>query len=386
MTKLKTESLQSIIGGGKCVDNQRIIGLDLLRISLALLIFLFHSHIHILKCDYGIMNGFINMGAIAMTGFFLLSGYVINLSNRKSDLSSPKAIGKFYIKRMITILPLYYTYALVNIVLNIIYNGSTAAVDELILFPIETLCLQSVFASLFSFSHNGGSWFISCIMICYFIFPLIDILSKRTSDRTKIYIILVLSGILLWSPFVEYFFKCQSIYSNPFFRALEFAIGILVCQMNMERSTGNWLTLFLRKPSVCLLSVIVLVSGVSIAQYIHIPGHFMLYSWIALPCFVSLLFSLGHFRFKKLQSSKTIHYLSALSFSFFLSQLLIVWNIVYILTEKLELYGDIANIFNILLSLTICFGIANIFYFLVEKPSTKYLKSKLFEKNVYKNE
>lgn len=67
----------------KNVNYSRVVGLDLLRISLALLIFLFHSHIHILKCDYGIMNGFISMGAIAMTGFFLLSGYTLNLNNRE---------------------------------------------------------------------------------------------------------------------------------------------------------------------------------------------------------------------------------------------------------------------------------------------------------------
>ncbi len=367
-------------GGGQRVDNKRLIGLDLLRISLALLIFLFHSHMHILKCDYGVMNGFVNMGAIAMTGFFLLSGYVINLSTCKSDMASSKEIGKFYMKRMITILPLYYTYALVNVAINIIENGSVAAIEELLLFPIEILCIQSVFASLFSFSHNGGSWFISCIMICYFVFPLLKVITNGINDRTRTYIILVLSGILLWSPFVEYFFKCQSIYSNPFFRMLEFVIGLLVCQLNMKHDTENKFILFLRQPCICLLSVIILILGVSIAQYIHIPGYYMLYSWIALPCFVSLLFSLGHSRFDKLQDSKIIHYLSALSFSFFLSQLLIVWNTVHFFTEKLELYGYIANIFNILLSFAICFCIANLLYFLVERPSTKYFKAKIFWK------
>ena len=48
--------------GGKSPVNQRVIGLDLIRISLAVLIFMFHSHIHVLKCDYGFLNGFIRMG------------------------------------------------------------------------------------------------------------------------------------------------------------------------------------------------------------------------------------------------------------------------------------------------------------------------------------
>lgn len=374
------------IRGGYYTNNKRVIGLDLLRISLALLIFMFHSRCHVLKCDYGVLNGFVTMGAIAMTGFFLLSGYVINLSTRRNDLTSPKEIGKFYAKRLIAILPLYYAYALVNIAINVIQNGSSAAAEELMLFPIETLCIQSVFASLFNFSHNGGSWFISCIMICYFVFPLFDILTNKLSDKTRTLIIIVLIAILLWSPFVENFFNCQSIYSNPFFRTLEFAIGMLVSQMNIKHETDNRLIVFLRKPWVCLSSAIILILGVSMAYYLGIPGHFMLYSWVALPCFISLLFSLGYIRFVKMQNSKTIHYLSALSFAFFLSQLLVVWNTVATLTDKLGLYGDTANIFNIILSFILCFGIANAFYFLVERPSTKYLNAKLSEKTTDKNE
>ena len=77
------------MGGGK---SQRIIGLDLFRIGLAILVFLFHSHIHVLKCDYGFMNTFIDMGAIAMTGFFLLSGYVLDFTSRRKSFSDLREI------------------------------------------------------------------------------------------------------------------------------------------------------------------------------------------------------------------------------------------------------------------------------------------------------
>ena len=99
--------MRKVLGGGKSPVNQRVIGLDLIRISLAVLIFMFHSHIHVLKCDYGFFNGFIRMGAIAMTGFFLLSGYAINLSSDSKDMSDIKEIKRFYTKRLISILPLY---------------------------------------------------------------------------------------------------------------------------------------------------------------------------------------------------------------------------------------------------------------------------------------
>lgn len=279
-------------------------------------------------------------------------------------------IKRFYIKRLISIVPLYFAWALLNVIINVILEGRPAVLEEMILFPIEALGIQSVFASLFSFSHNGGSWFISCILICYFIYPLIQILTKSLTDKSRVVLILILVGILLYSPFVVAYFDLQSIYSNPFFRVLEFTIGVLVSQMNIQVNTSNKLILFLRKPLICILSVFCLVMGVSIAYYVGVPHNYMLYSWVALPCFISLLISLGYINFTP---TKFVQYMSNISFSIFLSQLLIVWSgVKYIL----ELVGCESNIAKILLSATICFGIANFFHYCIEKPSAKYLKSK----------
>ena len=83
-----------------------------------------------------------------MTGFFLLSGYAINLSSDSTDMSDIKEIKRFYTKRLISILPLYYLWALIVIVTNIVAKGIPAIWEELILFPVETLGIQSVFSTL----------------------------------------------------------------------------------------------------------------------------------------------------------------------------------------------------------------------------------------------
>ena len=312
------------------------------------------------------------MGAIAMTGFFLLSGYTLNLTNQKVNDGSD--IKKFYIKRLISILPLYYVYALINIAQNILFNGTEALVEELILCPIETLGIQSVFATLFPYSHNGGSWFISCILICYFLYPLLQTLTKVLSDNNRIWFILIMGFILLWSPFVQYCFDLQTIYSNPFFRVLEFTIGILISQMNLRRDTGYKLILLLRKPLMCILTAICLILGVSIAYYIGIPHDFMLYNWVALPCFISLLVSLGYINFRP---TKFVQYMSNISFSIFLSQLIVVW---YGVKYILSYLGCDSNIAKILVSAAVCFGFANFLHFCIEKPATKYLKLKFVNK------
>lgn len=337
---------------------------------------MFHSHIHVLKCDYGVLNDFVNMGAIAMTGFLLLSGYALNLSTQKMNMTDANDIKKFYLKRLISIIPLYYAWALLNVAINIVTKGTHAAFEELLLFPIETLGLQSIFASLFSYSHNGGSWFISCILICYFVYPLIQILTRGITDRTRLVLIVLLSLMLLWSPIIQYYFHTTKIYANPFFRAFEFTIGILVCQMNMIGDTKLRVIRILRTPLVCILSIVMLIIGVSVASRLGVPRDYMLYSWIALPCFISLLVSLGYLKFERLQGSKIVQYLSGLSFSIFLSQLVAVWHSVRI---AMEYIGCSSNIANILLSATICFGLANCFHYFIEIPSTKYLKAKFLK-------
>lgn len=106
------------------------------------------------------MNAFIEMGAIAMTGFFLLSGYVMDFTSRRKSFSDLREIKNFYVKRLIAILPLYYAYAVMNIGINVIWKGMNAVIQEVLLFPLEILGLQSAYSDLTPYSHNGGSWFI----------------------------------------------------------------------------------------------------------------------------------------------------------------------------------------------------------------------------------
>ena len=137
----------------------RRVGLDLFRIVSAFIILCFHSIIHF-ECNYGPFQNFLSMGAVVMTGFFMLSGFSMYYGYSVKDLGDWNNIKGFYKKRAVGILPSYYVIAIVYI----LFCGSESALQNLILIPTETLGLQSVFSTLFSVTHNGGTWFISCIM------------------------------------------------------------------------------------------------------------------------------------------------------------------------------------------------------------------------------
>ena len=161
------------------IVQNRIVGLDILRVLLVVMVFVFHSNLHF-GCDYGILNHFARMGAIAMTGFFMLSGYALTYSYPQV-INDIKKVKSFLIKRIISLFPLYYVVSALFIV---IYNKESVE-SLLLLLPIELLGLQSCFSSLFPVSHNGGTWFISCMMLCYFVFPFLQWIIDNMPFRSK---------------------------------------------------------------------------------------------------------------------------------------------------------------------------------------------------------
>lgn len=346
------------------VKRGRNVGLDLLRISLALLIFMFHSNMHF-DCHYGMFEHVARMGAVAMTGFFMLSGYVLNLSNQNIliDISSYK---KFLYKRFASIVPLYWFVALMCIVLD----STLTWKEQILLFPIEFLGLQTVFSSLFPISHNGGTWFVSCIIFCYLLFPFIQWIVRQLSNTERKLLGGVIFTLLFVSPFIQRHFHLASLYDNPFFRILEFCIGVLLSSFVEKAKETNrneilqWGTL--------IFLIVCLNIGLTYGDKIRgtEPRDYMLMNWVALPCFAGIIVLLGKLRIQFLEHSTILKYGSGLAYSFFLAQFFI-WGISYhIIVTKL---GLDSNVIRIVFSFVFCLFVSVCLHECVEKPAKKVL-------------
>lgn len=149
--------------------NKRLIGLDLFRITAAAIVLAFHSYIHF-GCTYGILNRFIQNGAVMMTGFFMMSGFSLHYVYANRNFGDGVERRRFYVKRMVGIMPGYYFVAL----LYIVFIGRESIIDNIILLPMEAFGLQSIYPGTFIITHNGGTWFISCIIFCYIMFPFME--------------------------------------------------------------------------------------------------------------------------------------------------------------------------------------------------------------------
>lgn len=361
------QSINNTIHGG------RVLGLDFIRICLALLIFAFHSHIHF-NCYYYWLDDFVRMGAIAMTAFFMLSGYSLHLSSSSKDLTKAKEIKRFYVKRLITILPLYYSVALIVVIVDLIF-GRSSLEEIAILFPVELFATQSTFTTLFPYSHNDGTWFISCLIICYLAYPFIQSLFQQLTGRIKSIILIILCGILFYAPIIQHYFHLNSVsvYTSPFYRLIEFTIGVIIAQINTSSAESKLLNI-IRKPYSWAISLMVLIVGVTIGREYGLPADYMLFNIVAIPCFIVIIMSLGSIKFDSIKNTRFLLYLSSISFAFFLCQILPLWGISRYLYDWI---GVESNAIRILLSFTICTIGAIVLHQLVEKPATVFLKKRL---------
>lgn len=300
-------------GGVFAVYQRRIVGLDLFRISLAILICMFHSWVHF-GCSYSILTDFVSVGAIAMTGFFLLSGYSLRLVYGEQNLMEKQNFLKFYLNRILGIFPLYYFVAL----LYVLFIGRESCIDNILLFPIEILGLQSTFSSIFNVTHNSGTWFISCFILAYLIYPFLQSVTRQLKAQHKVILLLILVFIDIWAPVITHRFNIEAVYSNPFYRIVEFACGMLLADINMT-CNSKFLNA-LRSWWVLIITIAVLLVGISFMQsHSHFEDYMQL-NVLALPCYILMLFSLGNIEIPFIEKSKVIPYLSKISYAFFLAQ------------------------------------------------------------------
>ncbi len=311
-----------------------------------------------------------------MTAFYMLSGFVLAYINKSKDLCDWRELKRYGLKRIIGVMPVYWAIGIIYTVYIVVFEDASI-LKNIALIPIETLGLQSVFCSLFGESHNGGTWFISCLLFCYAVFPLLQLLERNMDFKAKEIGFFLIAAVLLYSSFIVHLFKTYNIYSNPFFRVCEFILGVLLCDiwMGIRKSAiykqwiARWQTVFL---ALCLL-----VGGVTFAWTLKISrGDYMLYSWIGIPTFTVMMLGLCGIRFDKLGRSKLFQYCIDVSYVFFLAQFF-TWTITKVILNPFGGYENAASPIKTIISFTVCCVLTVLIHEMIELPMTRGLKKKL---------
>lgn len=345
---------------------KRIVGLDCLRIMMVFMVFLFHSWMH-LGLQIGKLTSFISEGAVYMTMFFMLSGYVLGLKYKHLTMDK-LSLRNFYVKRIASIFPLY----IICVVLYPPIYGRESLFQNILIIPFELLGVQSFFPGLTPVSHNGGTWFVSCIMFCYLLCPLMLRIICFLSRKTLLILGTLIFALLLLSPWIVYTFQIQDIYSNPYIRSLEFMLGIILATGFAEDISSRSNSL-LRSRMSRLLSYLSIVIVVMLLLKMNVPHMtYMSYSAILIPFFCWQL--LGHTTTPR-KENVIVKHLADISYSFFLLQLF-----VFEFTVDVSQWLGLVNVnFQFALALIMCLVLASLSHKFIEMPIVSWVKSSMLK-------
>lgn len=216
--------------------NKQINSLQGLRIFLFIIIFFFHADIFIEKDTLGsaIVNG--GGGMLAVSVFFVLSGFVTGLKKKKCKIirNITQKTKKFY--------PLHILFLIMMAVLPYNLLSIIHTTQGKISLILNSLLLQSWIpkAEIWR-GFNGPSWYLSTLVFMFAITPLLEILDdKITQDNKKkvgryciiILLAIVISFVLpaIINQNVEYW-----LYAFPPSRVLDYGSGFFAARLLLEK-------------------------------------------------------------------------------------------------------------------------------------------------------
>lgn len=351
------------------MNKSRKVGWDLFRVVMVLVVFAFHANMH-LGLTFGIFTRFVTVGSLCMSGFFILSGAVLYYRYGDEKVFNSGLKG-FYIKRFLSLLPLYWAITILYLLDN------PVGVDGMKMLPVEILGIQALFPVDFFMVHNGGTWFVSCLLICYVIFPLIVKLIDGTRRAGLVALCLLLTALDIYALMITYKNGFVELYSTPVSRCMQFAIGCTVAAIIKTGKNGSVkMPLYSVAAGSAAVTVVLLIITTKMVDNglfadADILQKLAMYDVIAVPAFAALIFMLGCTDANA--GGKILMHASNLAYAFFLAQLFIfersrqVFNAFDIHNNKLK----------ILTALLICTAFAAILHFVIEKPCNTFVRKKV---------
>lgn len=211
--------------------------LQALRFIFVMMIFMSHF-------AYAGIGAFDAGGDCGVAFFFLLSGFVMARGYGSKMHDGTFSYRTFLHRRLLKIYPLHLLCLLAFLLL------SHAAIDLRVV--LNALLLQCwVPLTQYYFSCNAVSWFLSCILFCYAVFPWL----YRHASWSVLVVVMTLYCAVYAA--VPYDLVNNILYVNPLVRCVDFFLGIMLCRLfesNRLPAPPAWAEL-----AVVLLLVVALV-------------------------------------------------------------------------------------------------------------------------------
>lgn len=249
---------------------KRIIGLDILRVIGVLFIFCYHFTVDYLFRGNGTMpsmttlNYFFEVMARPASLFlFIISGYAL-MYNRENEIP----LKQYYFKRFKGLyIPFYIAWTLMTLLYFFVNNGLITSFVKPYKLIYTILGVDGLFFQTEANFYLVGEWFMSCIVVCYALFPLLALVLKKCK-YIGLVVLLAISIVMLffYNPFEKI-----NVAMNPLFIMVYFYIGMLLHETVGDKKISGLVRI------ACLCVTIIcwgynLVSGYMPQTFPRLPG------------------------------------------------------------------------------------------------------------------
>ena len=185
----------------------------------------------------------VDLGARSCEILFIASGFLVGYNNYYRNVP---CTWDYSIKYVLGKLKVFYPLYLVNVILNFVFFcRPIISKFNAVVLPIHVCLIQAWFGSIdISMAYNGPAWFLSAVLFCYFLSPLLLKTTKKFKISVIIFILVLIARFAF--PFVsdrtsgQMFFVME--HTSPLIRCMEFYMGMLLCPVYFgisDRIKGN---------------------------------------------------------------------------------------------------------------------------------------------------
>jgi peptidoglycan/LPS O-acetylase OafA/YrhL len=356
-------------------EDHELLALTGLRFIAAFYVFLFHFQIRWPITDNIFIANVLGQGAVGMSLFFILSGFI--LAYRYAD--GRTSFGRYFGNRFARIYPVYVVAALLTLPwIGVTLEGGSlkdlawGAAQGLMLIVTNILLIQAWFPQFFGYWNNGGSWSISVEAFCYVMLPLILPHMVRLPVNRLLLVALLCYFLSVLPGLIAILFPIDPravFYAMPIFRFPEFLLGSCVFLAFRGGWPGNLKQVY-QWVSLVILVIYLGITGSLVPNYI---GH----NWIVIPfiSFMILTLANGSSAMASFLATPVLVWLGKISYCFYSFQVLVILcSISYHdkIVEVLPMLGD--NLLFTILALIILMCLSASGYYWLEEPARKKLR------------
>jgi peptidoglycan/LPS O-acetylase OafA/YrhL len=356
-------------------DEKEILALTGLRFIAAFYVFVFHIHIRWPVTDAKILKNILGQGAIGMSLFFILSGFV--LAYRYADGRTP--FKSYLVNRFARIYPIYAVAALVTLPwIGLSFgDGSISdigkvAVQGILLVIANVFLIQAWFPQFFDYWNDGGSWSISVEAFCYVLLPFLLPLLIRLSPKRLLLVVVICYALAVMPGLVGFVFPDAPrgvYYSMPIYRLPEFLIG--VCSYLAFRN--GWCGMFKQSHQGSILVAVIIYLGIFGPKVPNYVGH----NWVVVPfiAFMIVTLSSGKGILASFLSTSVFVWLGKISYCFYSFQALVILSLISYHDRIVVVMPQLINNKLFLgFALLILLAISAVGYYLIEEPARRRIK------------